>query len=293
MKKFGQLCLCAVPVLSVFIIESIAIFFFMGIAAVVELVYYNCTGIANSWIIYEDIFNMLMETDFNTYVMVMYAIISIAVFGLWYYAGYNGNFLPKVKTVFHPISIIGIIALVPGAQYLTSYLVTFISIIFPSWLEAYEEQLESAGMNDTLTFGLVLYSVILAPIAEELICRGVTLSQAKKVLPFWFANLLQAFLFGVLHMNMLQGTYAFCLGLILGYLCEKTGSLYPSILFHILFNFVGTVLSEYLPFGDSAFALIFWFLFGLIMTIGGIALFNIGTKKTKGSYSASPKSATS
>ena len=292
MKKFGQLCLCAVPLLSVFLIENLVIFFFMGIAFLVELIYYKCIGTVDPWFIYEDIFNLLMETDFNTYIMVMYAIIAIAVFGIWYYAQYNGNYLPKVKTIFHPISIVGIIVLVPGAQYLTSYLVTIISAIFPSWLEAYEELMESAGMDDTLTFGLFLYSVILAPIAEELTCRGITLSQAKKVLPFWLANILQALLFGVLHMNMLQGTYAFCLGLILGFLFEKSGSLYPPILFHMLFNFFGTVLSEYMPYGDSDFAFIFWFLFGLAATIGGIALYITGTKQAKGNVSVSPNSVT-
>ena len=52
-------------------------------------------------------------------------------------------------------------------------------------------------------------------------------------------------------MNMIQGIYAFCLGLVLGYVCNRGGSIYYSLLLHMLFNFWGTVLSGLIPFGDS------------------------------------------
>jgi hypothetical protein len=136
-------------------------------------------------------------------------------------------------------------------------------------------------MDSTLSVSMLVYSVLLAPVSEELIFRGVTLSHAKKFLPFWMANLFQAFLFGVFHMNMLQGTYAFCLGLFLGYLCEKGGNIYHSILLHMLFNFFGTVLNEYLTIGDTLFSIIFWFVFAIAMCVGGIAVFDAGTARRK------------
>jgi hypothetical protein len=40
-------------------------------------------------------------------------------------------------------------------------------------------------------------------------------------MPFWVANILQAVLFGIYHMNPLQGIYAFFIGLFLGYVCHK------------------------------------------------------------------------
>ena len=116
--------------------------------------------------------------------------------------------------------------------------------------------------------------------------------QAKKCLPFWAANLLQALLFGIFHMNMIQGIYAFCLGLVLGYVCNRGGSIYYSILLHMLFNFWGTVLSGLIPFGDTTFSLIFWFLFGIAMTVGGLIVFNFGIRKLQatGRSSATPLS---
>ena len=95
-------------------------------------------------------------------------------------------------------------------------------------------------MGTEISIFMLIYSVCLAPFSEELIFRGVTMRIARRAFPFWFANILQAFLFGVFHMNMLQGCYAFALGLILGYICEKGGSIYYAIFFHLLYNLWGT-----------------------------------------------------
>ncbi|MFQ7713992.1 MAG: type II CAAX prenyl endopeptidase Rce1 family protein [Agathobacter rectalis] len=40
---------------------------------------------------------------------------------------------------------------------------------------------------------------------------------ARKALPFALANLMQAALFGLFHLNWIQGIYAFALGIVLGY----------------------------------------------------------------------------
>jgi membrane protease YdiL (CAAX protease family) len=114
------------------------------------------------------------------------------------------------------------------------------SSVFPKWLEDYEAMMENAGMSGDIPLFMMIYSVCLAPISEELIFRGVTMRLAQRAFPFWAANLIQAVLFGVFHMNPLQGCYAFALGLILGYICEKGGSIYHAILFHFLFNLWGT-----------------------------------------------------
>ena len=268
-----------VPILLVLAIQNLSVFFLLGIVALTETVYFAINGGLSYARIINDIMNLLTDTNFNACLMIIYALISISIFGLWYYAKYDGNFRINAKETFRPLSVLGVVLLVPGMQFLTTYLVSFLSLIFPSWLETYEKLLESAGMDESISPLLLLYSVLLAPVAEELICRGVTLKQAKKVLPFWAANIMQALLFGALHMNMMQGTYAFFLGLILGFLCEKSGSLYMPVLFHILFNFFGTVISNYLSFGDTEFSFLFWFFFGLAATAGGIALFLAGYKK--------------
>lgn len=274
-KKIGYFFFSFLPLLLVLVLEFGATFFMMGISLITAFLFH-----ANDFTEVFSVFaNTVSSIGFNSYVMVIYALLAIAIYGIWYYLQFYATYLPKAKETFHPLMIVGILFLVPGTQYLCSYLITGISILFPSWLTAYEELLESAGMDDTLTFGLLLYSVILAPICEELMCRGVTMSSAKRALPFWAANILQAFIFGLLHMNWLQGTYAFCLGLVLGYICEKSGTIYCSILLHMLFNFWGTSLEASIPYGNTTLAYIFWFFFGIVATVMGILFFNLGIKK--------------
>ena len=53
-------------------------------------------------------------------------------------------------------------------------------------------------------------------------------------------------MFGIAHMNPIQSTYAFILGLILGYIYYKTGNLLNSILLHLTINST-SVLYEYAP----------------------------------------------
>jgi hypothetical protein len=45
-------------------------------------------------------------------------------------------------------------------------------------------------------------------------------------------------------MNLVQGIYAFFLGILLGYLVKRYNSLIASMTFHAFFNFFGTWLSD-------------------------------------------------
>lgn len=282
MKKVRNFLFIFVPLILVIVIQYLATFFCMGVSALFEVSWYTTTKAADVYTILDDVSQLWMTTSFNTYVMIVYAALTIIVFGLWYYMRYEGAYLPNPRRTFHPLTFLGLVMLTPGMQYLSTYIVNLLATLVPKWLTQYEEVLKSAGLDDKLTLGMFFYSVLFAPISEELIFRGVTMRQARKIFPFWVANLLQALCFGIFHMNMIQGIYAFCLGLILGYVCERGGSIYHSILLHMLFNFWGTVISEFIPMSDTVFAFLFWLCFAVAMTIGGIFVFTAGIKKCQG-----------
>lgn len=279
MKKFGHFLLIFVPLILSNVIQYLAVFFCMGFTCLIESCWYIFSATADIYDVISDLDYLLLSSDYNAYVMIIYTSLTLVVFGLWYYMRYEGNYRPHLRSTFHPLTILGVVMLMPGMQYLSSYIVDLTATLVPKWLEQYEELMESAGLDETFTLGLFLYSVIFAPLSEELIFRGVTMRQARRILPFWAANIIQAVLFGIFHMNWIQGIYAACLGLILGYVCERGGSIYHSILLHMLFNFWAAVLSEYTPAVDTTFSYLFWFFFGLVMTIGGLFSFIIGTKK--------------
>lgn len=281
MKRAGHFFFAFIPLLLSIGLQFLIVFFAMGVSGLIESIWYTATAEGDIYAVLNDLNLLWIDQDFNMNVMVCYAVVSIVVFGLWYYMRYDGNYLPRVRTTFHPLSVLGIVILTPGTQFLTSYIISFVSSLFPSWLEHYMDLLETSGIDSTLTVALFLYSVLLGPISEELIFRGVTMRQLEKCMPFWGANLMQALLFGIFHMNMLQGVYACCLGILLGYLCKKGGSIYHSILLHILFNFWATAISPYVNIGDSVFAFLFWFLFSLALTGAGIAVFTVGIRRCR------------
>ena len=53
-------------------------------------------------------------------------------------------------------------------------------------------------------------------------------------------NVVQAALFGVMHLNLVQGVYAFLVGLVCGYLVLKYRNLLASMFFHSVFNAYST-----------------------------------------------------
>lgn len=64
----------------------------------------------------------------HTGVLLTYNAMSIAVFGLWYYCRYGGNYRPVLRQTFHPAAIAGIVMLMPGTQYLTTYIMSFVCV---------------------------------------------------------------------------------------------------------------------------------------------------------------------
>lgn len=86
-----------------------------------------------------------------------------------------------------------------------------------------------------------LLMVICAPIAEELIFRKLLIDRTVKY-GEGLSVLLSGLLFGLFHGNLNQFVYAFALGVFWGFIYVKTGKLIYSIVFHMIINFMGSVL---------------------------------------------------
>ena len=89
-------------------------------------------------------------------------------------------------------------------------------------------------------------TVIGAPVAEELIFRGMIYRHLRKALPAglgWLALVLQAVIFGMAHGQLLWAAFTFALALVLGLLYDYFDSLWPCVLTHLCFN-----AANYIPF---------------------------------------------
>ena len=79
-----------------------------------------------------------------------------------------------------------------------------------------------------LTIGL------LAPLSEEIVMRGAILKELLKSqkLSVWGAIAISAAMFALIHMNPAQMPHAFIIGLLLGWMYWRTGSILPGVAYH-------------------------------------------------------------
>ena len=89
-----------------------------------------------------------------------------------------------------------------------------------------------------------LVVAIFAPIFEEWMCRGMVLrGLLTKMKPVW-AIVISALFFAVIHANPWQALNAFLIGLMMGYVYYKTGSLLLTMIIHFVNNGTAVVLSN-------------------------------------------------
>jgi CAAX amino terminal protease family protein len=97
---------------------------------------------------------------------------------------------------------------------------------------------QSFDVNELLKF-LVFY-----PIGEELLLRGLILQFLKKKTKY--ANLIQAIIFGILHLNPIKFIYTTISGIFFGNVRLRPNPIWWIILLHSTFNLVSIFL--YKPF---------------------------------------------
>lgn len=134
------------------------------------------------------------------------------------------------------LAILGILI-----QLGTDFVLNLMYFLLPAAMKSYTQTMESLGMFSP-TFFSMLYTVVLAPVTEELLYRGLTMKILEKEFPFWAANILQALYFAAMHGQPVQSTYAFFIGIVLGYIVRKRKTLKASVICHFAVNLSGVLL---------------------------------------------------
>lgn len=99
-------------------------------------------------------------------------------------------------------------------------------------------------------FVLVFISTAVVPaLVEEFACRGIIMGLLLKYKQ-GFALIVSSVIFGIMHGNFEQIPFAFLVGLVLGLIRIKTGSLWVCVLVHAFNNFVSVVF-DFLPDGNT------------------------------------------
>ncbi|MDF2883250.1 MAG: caax amino protease family protein [Clostridiaceae bacterium] len=126
------------------------------------------------------------------------------------------------------------------------------------------------GTNSIIGIACV---ILLLPMFEEILFRGLIFNELRRRLNVTVSIIIQAIIFGAFHGNIVQGLYAFMLGLALAAVYVWTKSLWSNIIFHVSFNFMGSIGSVLFYYVMSKHMIIYGLISSIIIIASLIAIY--------------------
>lgn len=136
-----------------------------------------------------------------------------------------------------PIPVKGILPVVVMAacfNLITSVVISFIP--WPeTWMESY--MANSSVIDNSIVAWIA--TVVMAPVLEEIVFRGLMYTRMKKGMPVMAAAVITSLVFGTLHGTIIWAIYTFIFSMILIWVFERFQSLTACILLHMAYNLSG------------------------------------------------------
>ena len=179
--------------------------------------------------------NALMEAAESAWGYFVAVLIGFVILLLWKKPRYFRYQIFAKNAPMKARDFFAILCIFMSAQLIFQLGTSLLELILNIFGYTLEEGIESM-QTDPDNFSMFLYAGILAPIAEELLFRGLI---QRTLLPFGkrFAIFASALTFGLFHGNLLQGPFAFAVGLVLGYVAVEYNILWAMVL-HMINNLV-------------------------------------------------------
>ena len=181
-------------------------------------------------------FKVLMQYDQSLGTLILYTVgFLLTILFAWKVGNLNslsfGSIVPNLLP--------WVIAVTLGIRLL----IEPVLISLPYYEQFQEMMMKAIGDNMFLSF---LTVAIAASILEEILFRGIILAGFLKNYSPWKAIFWSAVLFGLVHMNPYQFLLAVLIGMVMGWIYWKTGSLWLCILIHFVNNSFGFILGWFL-----------------------------------------------
>ncbi len=159
----------------------------------------------------------------------------------------------------NPVTVVPLVLMGLSFNILTSLVLALVP------QEAMESYSESSSLIFTgSTASIVIATVIMAPIVEEIVFRGLIYTRLKKGMPAIVAVILSSAFFGLAHGQWLWMLYTAVFGMVLVWVYERTKSLFASMLLHFGYNLCSVLLSL-LPVDTPDWA-------GLVLIAGAVVV---------------------
>lgn len=166
--------------------------------------------------------------------------ISIPVLILLYWKDYKQMpyfFTEKKKSGILHYLVIGTGSLLLAFALNFFIVITKLQDIFPEYQNTAKQMYQENGIF------ILLATVILAPVMEELVFRGICFGRIRKFTDKKMTIILSALLFGLYHMNLVQFIYAFLMGMVFGAIYEKYRNIKLVMVAHAFANLCAVLLS--------------------------------------------------
>ena len=220
------------------------------------------------------VFNLLYENEFANYAYsVVGSILYIGVpFGIVYLVLQKKKIAGVLPfgTVYNGKAAVYLTMATIPAMILSSIVVNAISLVIQSLLGIeFTSGLEDLQITGVGGFVIGVISMAIVPaIIEEFSIRGVVMQPLRRY-GDGFAIVASAFIFSIMHGNMAQIPYTVVGGIYLGYLAIATGSIWPSIIVHLINNMYSVIImSVSSNLGESASGVAAFIMIGLLIAMG-------------------------
>lgn len=151
----------------------------------------------------------------------------------------------------------------------SSFLLAFCSVFgvdFNSGMEDIPMPSDAVGV-----ILMIIGTAVVPALIEEFAFRFVILQPLRKH-GDKFAILMSSFFFAILHGNMVQIPFAFLVGIVLGYICIATGSIWASVAVHFLNNLSAVIFSLFYDKYPDASVFPYYLITFAFTVLGVIAL---------------------
>lgn len=118
--------------------------------------------------------------------------------------------------------------------FLTMPLITFLNVLSMLFSQNAVMALTQEMSGNSFLVNLILMAIIPA-ISEEFVFRGVLFHTYRKT-SVLYGIVVSGVIFGLMHMNFNQFSYAFILGILFALIIEATGSIFATMLAHFIIN---------------------------------------------------------
>ncbi len=217
---------------------------YLGISLVIGAIFGIFYGVylgMNGIIEFEDIMSELAKVIMP--VNIVTQVLGVAVY-LPVFLHMKKKALPKVTKKVKWSTWIWSLLFFLGISVLSDQIIQLISKVFfseGSSLDMITEMIMGGSL-----WAAIISTVIMAPFMEELMVRGLSLNKLLSGTDTKKAIIISAVIFGVIHLNLLQGLNAFVLGIILAMIYIKTRSIILCMVCHAANNLLACVSSYWI-----------------------------------------------